>query len=160
MSGGGNMDLNLFPLIQGTTNKIDIDQKIVLNEEYQHPDIVRVEDAQLKGAFEMNEEEEIILLGTLSGTMIVRDSISLEEISHSFSIDLEEIIEEKQQNEKNRLDIMDILWQNIVLEVPITITNVDDFSKFHGNGWKLVSENELEEKNNPFNELAKMMGEE
>jgi len=160
MSGGGNMDFNLFPLIQRTTDQIDIDRDFSFPENYQHPDIIKVENTNLIGVFTLDEEDEILLTGTLSGTMIVKDSINLEEISHPFTIELEEIIEEKQQNEKNTLDIMDILWQNIVLEVPIKITNVDDFSKFHGNGWKLVSETELEEKNNPFNELAKMMGEE
>ena len=38
---------------------------------------------------------------------------------------------------------MAILWQNIVLEVPLQFTKVEDLSKFHGDGWKLISEEEI-----------------
>ena len=61
---------------------------------------------------------------------------------------------------KNTLDILAILWENIVLEVPLQFTKVEDFSKFRGDGWKLVSENELTESNNPFSELLDKMKEE
>ena len=55
---------------------------------------------------------------------------------------------------------MDILWQNIILEIPLKFTNVEDYSKFQGEGWKLVSEDELKVENNPFNELDSILGEE
>ena len=53
-----------------------------------------------------------------------------------------------------------ILWENIVLEVPLQFTKVTDFSKFQGDGWKLVSENEPTTNNNPFSELLDKMKEE
>ena len=53
-----------------------------------------------------------------------------------------------------------ILWENIVLEVPLQFTKVIDFSKFQGDGWKLVSENEPTTNNNPFSELLDKMKEE
>ena len=59
---------------------------------------------------------------------------------------------------KNTLDITEILWQNIMLEVPLRFTTVDDYSKYQGDGWKLTSEEELKVENNPFNDLKKMMG--
>ena len=46
-------------------------------------------------------------------------------------------------NSQNTLDILAVLWENIVLEVPLRFTKVRDLSKFHGDGWKLVSEDEL-----------------
>jgi len=91
--------------------------------------------------------------------MKIEDSISLEIISYPFSFEIEENIEEKQLKYEKTLDIIDILWQNIVLEVPLKQTEVTDFSDYQGDGWKLVTEEE-KNTNNPFSELANMLGEE
>ena len=59
--------------------------------------------------------------------------------------------------EENILDIYAILWQNIVLEVPLRYSKVEDYGKYQGDGWKLVSEEELKLKNNPFSALQNNM---
>ena len=92
--------------------------------------------------------------------MVLEDSISLEPIDHQFSCQIEEEFEENDENLENILDITDILWQNIVLEVPLKLTNVEDFNEYQGDGWKLVSEDSIKNTNNPFSELRDMMGEE
>ena len=51
------------------------------------------------------------------------------------------------------------MWENILLEVPLQFTKVRDLSKFHGDGWRLIREDELEN-NNPFSELLKDFEEE
>ena len=40
------------------------------------------------------------------------------------------------KNSKNILDIIPILWENIVLEVPIRLTTSDNV-KLSGDGWSL-----------------------
>ena len=58
------------------------------------------------------------------------------------------------EKDKNSLDIIEVLCQNIVLEVPLRYSIVSDYSKYQGDGWKLVSEEEVVN-NNPFNTLLK-----
>ena len=49
--------------------------------------------------------------------------------------------EENDKNESKRLDIIDILWQNIVLEVPISLrVNPEKDYKLKGEGWELLKE--------------------
>ena len=43
------------------------------------------------------------------------------------------------EKDKNTLDIMGILWENIVLEVPISISTSENTFQ-EGNGWELVEE--------------------
>lgn len=105
-------------------------------------------------------DQEIVLSGSLSGTMWLEDAISLELISYPFSCQFEEILEENGRNNAKSLDIMDVLWQNIVLEVPLKQTEVTDFSKYQGDGWKLITEEDSVINNNPFGELVNMWGEE
>ena len=92
--------------------------------------------------------------------MVLEDSISLDEIDYSFKAEIDEEIEENLEKSLNVLDITEILWQNIVLEVPLKLTNVDNFDEYHGDGWCLVSEDSIKNTNNPFSELKDMMGKE
>ena len=99
------------------------------------------------------EQEVESINCSIEGNMVIEDSISLEPVEYPFSIKYDDIIEENCKKNENTLDIFSFLWENIVLEVPLQFTKVKDFSKFQGDGWKLVSENELTESNNPFREL-------
>ena len=109
----------------------------------------------LNGKVFRNSANELILSGILTGVMVIEDSVSLDEVDYEFSINIEEILE----NDENTIDIIPILWQNIVLEVPLRFTKVDDYSSYSGDGWKLVSEVK-DKSNNPFLELSKNFKEE
>ena len=76
------------------------------------------------------------------------------------SLKIEGDLKEFITNLENSLDIIELLWENIVLEIPLKYTKVEDLSKFHGDGWKLVSEEEATTSHNPFNELLKNIEEE
>ena len=85
--------------------------------------------------------------------MVLNDAITLEPIDYSFTCDIDEKIMdivnycgEFYEKSKNILDISEILWENIVLEIPISITNVDSKNlRMQGEGWEL--------KNNKSNEI-------
>ena len=72
----------------------------------------------------------------------------------------DDILEENCKKNENTLDIFQFLWENIVLEIPLQFTKVKDLSKFHGDGWKLIREEELITSNNPFADLLKDFKEE
>ena len=90
----------------------------------------------------------------VKGKMKINDSVTLEEIWYPFDIEINEKLEEFVENNQNSLDIIEVLWQNIVVEVPLRYTLVKNYDEYQGDGWKLVSEEELVN-NNPFNTLLK-----
>ena len=48
------------------------------------------------------------------------------------------------------------MWENIVLEIPIRYSEVTNYEKYRGDGWKVISEDEVKETtNNPFKDLLK-----
>ena len=100
-----------------------------------------------------NDLEEIVLEGLLNGDIIVLDAISLDERCIKFSKKIEENLLEEEESSKNYIDILNVLWQNIVLEVPSRYTDITDYSKYQGDGWRLISEDEMNYKNNPFDVL-------
>jgi uncharacterized metal-binding protein YceD (DUF177 family) len=143
--------------------------KIELNEEYTIPSelitderIKSLTPVKVKGFINLVQdddlEEQIYISCNITGRMMLEDSISLEEIPYDFSIDYDDYLEENLKNNENRLDIFPFLWENIELEVPIKYTKEKDLEKFHGNNWRVVSEEEIESRepineNNPFKQL-------
>ena len=155
------MVINLDEIFTNIKDAIIIDEDITFNKnEYHLPEIKELKSIHLNGKVELDESDEVILSGVLSGTMTILDSISLEEVDYKFSTDLEENLEEILENNKNSIDIIEVLWQNIVLEVPLRYTEVTDYSKYSGDGWRLISEEELKIKNNPFQALIENKKEE
>lgn len=154
------MIIDITSLMNRTKDEVIIDNTISFDEYYlKDSDILKLDNVKVLGKIILNEEEPFIDV-TVSGEMILEDSISLDEISYPFSVKIEEKLEENLKNLSNTIDIMDILWQNIVLEVPLQLTEVEDLTKYQGEGWKLVSEEELNKENNPFSNLKDMLGEE
>ena len=154
------MEIDITKLYNHTLSTINVDKEVIIPKElFENTDIKDLKNLTFKGEIQ-NLEEVFSLKGILTGTMVLEDNISLESIDYNFSTEIDEEIEENEENSSNILDITDVLWQNILLEVPSKLTNVTNFDEYHGDGWKLISEDSIENTNNPFKELEEMLREE
>ena len=146
------MEIDLSSLYSHTLEEIDISGDYNLPEEYyENSDIIRIEKLHVDGII----KEDDHINAKIEGVLILPDSISLEEVEYPFCIEYDDKIEENCKKGENILDIFQFLWENIVLEVPLQFTKVEDLSKFHGDGWRLISEDSLKRENNPFSDLLK-----
>ncbi len=153
-------EIDLRALNQGNQKEILIEQEVnFCKEDLENTSLLDLKEVFVSGKLERKSEEIEIHL-KVKGIMILEDAISLEEVSYPFSIEISQNIEENSKKEENTLDLKEFLWENIVLEIPLKFTEVSDFSQFHGDGWKLVSEEEQVKKESPFSELLKDFGEE
>ena len=150
------MIIKLESLNSSVVDEVLLDEEVTFDKEYfENTDIIDLKDVRVEGRIYNNESNELVLDAKITGIMILEDSISLENVEYNFSSNVEEIL----KNNQNSIDIIPILWQNIVLEVPLRFTTVKDYSKYSGNGWKLIDEKK-ELSNNPFVELSKNYKEE
>ena len=152
------MTIDLFNLV--VNNKtINIDSDIIIPNEYlENSGIRRLNNIHFKGNIKKLVDDTYSLEGVLSGTMILADDITLEDYEYNFTSEIEENIEETSINLQKTLDITDILWQNILIEVPSKVVNDKNKNiKLEGNGWRLISEYDLNSKNNPLSELEDLL---
>ncbi len=137
---------------------------IEINEEVKIPDnilenslITKLENIKLDGELFLNEDDNLNLTGKLSGIMILKDDITLEPVEYNFETELEEILEKS----KNILDITDILWQNILVEIPSKVRSTDEDINLEGDGWRVISEEQFQKErnksNNPFANLDELL---
>lgn len=153
------MNIELDELFCHNTDKILIDNEVNFTSEYSSNDIKSLECVHFNGCIYESSDTTIKLEGILNGTMVIEDSISLEDVNYDFSCEIDENLDEILENNQNTIDILEILWQNIVLEIPLKYTVVEDLSKYQGDGWKVISEDEVK-RDNPFSILAENMKEE
>lgn len=150
------MNIDLNPLYRRNIESLDVSGVYNIPSSYFcGNDIISIDNVNVDGFIDLDEEDNTHINCKITGELILPDSISLEEVSYPYSIDYDDLIEENCINSENLLDIFQFLWENIVLEVPLQFTKVKDLSKFHGDGWKLVSEDDINKGNNPFSELLK-----
>ncbi|MDD3241363.1 MAG: hypothetical protein PHQ64_01090 [Bacilli bacterium] len=155
------MNIDLTKLNSGLVTTINIEEIVDFSSKLEESnEILDLVDVNVKVAITKNSTNENVLNATIKGNMILEDAINLEELSYPFETSIIDEILEKLENNENSIDILEVLWQNIILEVPLKFTKVKDLSEFHGNGWKLVSEDDLKEINNPFKDLKHLIGEE
>ena len=118
--------------------------------------ITELKNIQIDGELFLDEDDNLNLTGKLTGTMILRDDITLEPVEYNFDTNLEEILEKKQ----NILDITDILWQNILVEIPSKVRSTDEDINLEGDGWRVISEERFNQErnklNNPFANLDEL----
>lgn len=122
---------------------------------YKDSEIHSINHLHIDGKLYYDSDSIIHAVFQVTGEMIIPDSISLEEVSYPFSIQYDDILEESYKNDENKLDLFEFLWENIVLEIPLKFTKVQDLSKFHGDGWKLISDEDRNSSSNPFSDLLK-----
>ena len=157
------MEIDYSLLASGIKNEISISNTYTIPKEYfESTDVLALNDITVDGRIYMGPSEDDIdelveyIKCKISGEMTIADSISLEPVEYHFETEYDDIIEENCKKSENTLDIFQFLWENIVLEIPLQFTKVKDLSKFHGDGWRLISEDELDKpNNNPFGELLK-----
>lgn len=121
---------------------VDVDGTITFPEEkLKSAGIIRLEDVSVHGKAIISYEDEIELDLDLSGKMYLPCAISLEEVEVPFATKIEEIIGENNINNNFYLDLSDILWENIVLEIPIKVVKEGvQLETSSGKGWS-VEEN-------------------
>jgi len=113
---------------------------------YQNTDILELKKVKVDGNIRKNINQDFVLSLKVQGNLTIPDSRTLSPIQVPFEIEIIEKIDETNEDiqeyfekTKNILDIMGILWENIVLEVPISKTEGQNIQQ-EGNGWELVSE--------------------
>lgn len=156
-----NIDLSL--LHSQTVEEVSIDGTYTIPKEYcTESSVLKAENIKVSGKVYLGEDIDDLevqvdyIQAKITGNIVIEDSISLEPLDYPISIEYDDILEENCKKNENTLDIFQFLWENIVLEIPLQFTKVEDLSKFHGDGWRLISEDELKKTNeNPFSELLK-----
>jgi len=158
------MNIDITKLKSGYQNYADIDFTYSFSEEeLKGTDLIRLNDVKVNGILETSYDDYHIDV-EVKGVMVLPCAITLEEVIHPFSFKIDENLENFFENEEkkcktceNTIDILPIIWENILMEIPMKVVseNAKDIH-MEGEGWKLITEDE-QSTNSPFEKLNEIL---
>lgn len=153
---------DISKLKNGICDSLNINEAFEFkDEDLKGTDIKKLENIKANGKITRIETNTYRIELNITGDMTLLCARSLEEVIYPLNIFIDNNISEEQTEEKplilqNSLDIFSIVWENIVLEVPLRIIKEDAQFISSGDGWSLISEDEVKNAS-PFSELKSML---
>ena len=142
------MNIDILKLNSGLEDSVYIDEVYSFStDELKDTDIIKLDNLKIKGYITKNSLDEYIIDINVNGIMVLPCSISLKPVDYKIDINIEENISENYESVKNfennqkTIDILPIIWENILMEIPIKVVS-DDLSdiKTKGDGWELITD--------------------
>ena len=153
------MELNLALLSTGEVKGYDEDFTIS-SDVYKNVGILDLKNCHVVGTIYLDSLSMLVVNLTVTGIMVIPDSVTTEPVDYPFTSKIDEEFDindenfiEYYQKSQNILDIMKILWENIVLEVPMRFTVTKD-AHLSGEGWSLGEDKNKDDQIDP--RLAKL----
>lgn len=146
------LQIDIANLHSGLEDFITIDEIYSFNKEMlKNTEIIELNDVKITGDITKNSLDEYIIDVVVTGTMVLPCALTLKPVNYNFGTEitgnLAQIFEEFGENYENNqktIDILPIIWENILMEIPIKVVS-DDISdvKTKGDGWELITDEEV-----------------
>lgn len=157
------MNIDLTKLKSHIVSSVEFDQDIQIPEELlKQSDLLALKQTHVTGMLYLDAIDAYTLKMKISGIMVLPCAVTLKPVDVPFDISVDDSLEhlyeemdERLKNIENSIDILPIIWENILIEIPMRV--VSDEAKnlsLHGDGWKLITDEKPKKVMNP--ELEKL----
>ena len=158
------MVIDLSKLFYNQVESIEINDSVDIPVDYykDNNDIKDVSKVKIKGEIYDNGENCTVSINIKCNLTLIC-SISLKDVNYPIDINIEENISENGEDLENfdkiinnSIDLLPIIWQNILVEVPIKVVSPDlEEKNIYGEGWKFVTTEEENKEVDPRLEKLK-----
>lgn len=148
------MKWTLADLLQSNSGNISFSEDVEIDSSVfaKNSRINSVKDVHVSGHGYLDEEENRFYVQmNVSGTMLVPDAITNEEIEYPFETESDETyVFENVDEDGVRLvtneviELLPAIIDDIMLEVPLQVTNASEDEYPHGDGWRVITEEEYQ----------------
>ncbi len=153
------MNIDLTRLRSGIDKFVSIDLTYSFKDEYLNDEIRTLDDVKITGEITRGNLDDYILNVNIKGTAILICPVTLKDVPYDFDINLNDSIANlcdeigiNIENITNTIDILPIIWQNIIMEIPTYVVSPDaSKTELEGDGWTL---NKVKQEGN--SELSKL----
>lgn len=134
---------------------VNFDEDVTVDsKEFEGNDLINsVHDVHISGSGFLDDENDRFYCELhVEGVMVVPDSITSEDVEYPFSTESNEVFSfEESEDEDVRvvsgecIDLYEAIVEDILLEVPLEVSDVQEGEYPEGDGWKVYSEAEYQE---------------
>lgn len=141
------MNINLVKLLNNLEDEIIIDEEIEIPKEYLNDDIKDISKVKVKG--NITSDGYVIEANlNIKCDLTLTCSVSLKDVKYPIDIDINEEINDDSEEEfdkilNNSIDLLPIIWQNILVEIPMKVVSPDlKEENIYGDGWQFITDEE------------------
>ena len=128
------MEYNLLRLRNNLDKYIPIDLTYTFSEEQiKGTDLLELKDVKIIGEIYKDSLDDICLNVNVEGVFKLPCAITLKEVDYPFNVKIEgttsELMGENEEfvkKDENTLDIFPIIWENILMEIPMRVVSITD----------------------------------
>lgn len=157
------MNIDFTKLKSHMISEILFDQEVHIPEEWlSQSDLLDLKQVHVTGRLYLDAMDEFALSIKISGIMVLPCAITLKPVDVPFETTVDdslqnlcEEMDETLKKSENSIDILPIIWENILIEIPMRVVSegAEELS-LHGDGWELITEEKPKQEINP--ELEKL----
>ena len=157
------MNIDLTKLNSHLVSQVEINQVLEVPEELlKESELLDLKDTKVSGMIYFDASDSYALKLKITGVMVLPCAITLKPVDVPFSVSIDDSLEniyeemgKKLKNIENSIDILPIIWENILIEIPMRVVSegAEELS-LHGDGWELITEEKPKQEINP--ELEKL----
>ena len=138
------MIIDLTSLNSGLNDELNIHENITIPQEYiKESELIDINNVIIDGTIFKDSLDNYNLNLQIEGTMILPCSRTLKPTEYNFKTEIDENIEENFKKYQKTIDILPIICENILMEIPIRIINPEAENKnIKGEGWELITDSE------------------
>lgn len=108
---------------------------IDFRENIKNTDIIAISDVLIKGDYEVYDSSEFIFYIDISCTLTLECAITLKEVAYEMDLQVEEVFSTDKDEESNTIegitiDLLPIIWSNIILEMPMRVISENAYDNF------------------------------
>ncbi len=162
------MDIDITKLKSDIEDSINIDLTYSFTkEELEGTDLIELNNVKINGNISKDSINEYTIDVDVKGIMVLPCAITLDPVDYPFNVkisgNLEEMLQEINENSKkieNSIDIFPIIWENILMEIPMKVVSEKAKNiKLEGDGWRLITDETRGNINPEFQKLSQLFEE-
>ena len=138
-------------------SNVDIDKSMLKGT-----DLLDIRDVFVSGDLFFDSMDDVCINLSVSGVMVLECAITLVPVDYPFNFSINgkitDFLEDFNKNIQNSIDILPIIWENILMEIPMRVVSPDaEIDSLEGDGWRFVTEGEHNSVNPELEKLKDLL---
>ncbi|KFZ26848.1 MAG: hypothetical protein KQ78_00933 [Candidatus Izimaplasma bacterium HR2] len=129
------MKWTIHELIKKHTTNNKFEAVLDFSNEIVNTDILAISEVNVKGDYEVFDSSEFVFNIDIKCTLALECAITLKEVPFVIDIQVEEVFSIEEDEDSNTIegitiDLLPIIWSNIILEMPMRVISENAYDNF------------------------------
>ena len=129
------MKWTIHELIKNYATNNKFGSVLDFSDKIDNTEILAISKVEVKGDYEVYDSSEFVFYVDIKCTLTLQCAITLKEVPFNIDIEVEEVFSLEKREDSNTIegitiDLLPIIWSNIILEMPMRVVSENAYDNF------------------------------